>query len=101
MSGDEIRVVVESYLEDLIPRYLENRRADVEAIGKAVEEGDLESARAIGHQMKGSGGGYGFPELTEIGFAIESAAKAGESGTVGELNHRLADYLSRLVIEYE
>ena len=35
----------------------------------------LDSIRTFGHNIKGSGGMYGYDEVTEIGLLIESAAK--------------------------
>jgi HPt (histidine-containing phosphotransfer) domain-containing protein len=72
-----------------------------EGIRSALEAGDLETARSLGHQMKGSGGGYGFDRLTEIGLAIETAAGDGDAGTVSVQVDELAGYLDRLVITYE
>ena len=35
----------------------------------------FDSLRTFGHNIKGSGGMYGFNEITEIGAVIEAAAK--------------------------
>ena len=45
-------------LADLIPGFLENRHKDV-AIQEAIEQGNYETIRVLGHTMKGAGGGYG------------------------------------------
>lgn len=95
-----IEVVVESYLEDLIPGYLDNRRADAVTIESALGEGDLETARSLGHQMKGSGGGYGFDRLTEIGAQIEQAAREGDCARVRQAVAAMRDYLDRVVVRY-
>ena len=99
--GEPIEVVVESYLEDLVPSYLEHRHEDVAAIRSALEAGDLERARSLGHQMKGSGGGYGFDRVSDIGAAIEAASKRGDADGVGTQTDALADYLDRLVVRFE
>lgn len=39
----------------------------------AVEQRDLTLIRRIGHQMKGAGGGYGFPSLSIVGADLEEA----------------------------
>jgi hypothetical protein len=60
-------------LMDLVPTYLERRHADIVALEEALVLGDMERVRIIGHSMKGSGGGYGFDGISEIGLRLESA----------------------------
>jgi HPt (histidine-containing phosphotransfer) domain-containing protein len=97
----EFVVVIDDGLQDLIPGYLENRRQDIVAILSALERADFESIRAIGHKMKGSGGGYGFDMITEIGSYLEAAAKNAVGRDVREQVDRLRDYLDRLKIVYQ
>jgi len=66
---------VEPDLRDVVPGYLKKRRADVVSCCDALAAGDLASIQAIAHKMKGTGAGYGFPFLTEIGGKIETAAR--------------------------
>lgn len=65
------------WMADRIPAYLDGRRADLEALHRALTEGDLSSIQDLAHKMKGTGSAYGFPEITEIGDRMETAAKAG------------------------
>ena len=97
----EIIVVIEEDLQELIPGYLENRRKDVAAIVAALEQGDFETIRSLGHMMKGSGGGYGFDEITEIGRACEDAAKRSQAREVRDQVDRLTVYLDHVVVVYE
>jgi HPt (histidine-containing phosphotransfer) domain-containing protein len=41
----------------------------------AIEESDYPAMSTLGHQLKGSGTSYGFDEFSEIGSALERAAK--------------------------
>jgi two-component system sensor histidine kinase/response regulator len=99
-AGDRIRVRAAEGLEDLIPGYLKNRESDILALGKAVAEGDLQSARVIGHGIKGSGGGYGFSALSDIGRNIEQAAASEDADGVKRQIAILEDYLRRLEVIY-
>jgi HPt (histidine-containing phosphotransfer) domain-containing protein len=92
----EIVVYVDPDLADLIPGYLENRRRDVQEIGRFLLEGNLKEILRLGHSMKGSGGGYGFEAITLIGKEIEKAAGRGDKDVVSALKERLAGYLSRV-----
>ncbi|MRR17997.1 MAG: Hpt domain-containing protein [Deltaproteobacteria bacterium] len=97
----EFVVVVDDDLQDLIPGYLEGRRKDIAAILAALERDDLESIRTIGHKMKGSGGGYGFDRITEIGRGIETAAKDSNRQDILDKTGNLRDYLDRVKVVFQ
>lgn len=73
-----IVVEVSADLEPLIPRFLERRRDEVGALQAAADQGDLEALRSMGHALKGTAGGYGFHHLTDLGAALEQAAREGD-----------------------
>lgn len=93
--------VVDEDLRDLIPGYLENRRKDIKEIHAALDRNDFEVIRALGHKMKGSGGGYGFDEITEIGRACEEAAKQSQAQEILEQVHRLQDYIDNIEVIFQ
>lgn len=97
----EIVVVVDADLEDLIPVFLENRKEDIRTIRTLLTNGDLGEISRLGHNMKGSGAGYGFEKITEIGKDIEIACKDGNRAQVEQLNNDLESYLSEIKIIYE
>jgi two-component system sensor histidine kinase/response regulator len=100
-SHDRIEIRIPGRLQDILPSYLERRRADVAALTEALERSDYESARTIGHRMKGSGSGYGLDRLTEIGAAIEGAAVENNSEQLAEQRRRLLDFLDTASIIYD
>ncbi len=97
---ERIIVTIDAELKELVPGFLEGRHADLAAVAAALEMGDMEEPRIIGHSMKGSGGGYGFEEITHIGAALESGAKAGDKAAVSAAVTRLKEYLARIDIRY-
>jgi HPt (histidine-containing phosphotransfer) domain-containing protein len=99
-SSEKIVVQVDEDLEDLIPEFLENREKDIETITHALKQGDYETIRVLGHSMKGSGGGFGFDPITEMGGAIETAAKAGDSTTIQTKLDELEMYLKSVEIVF-
>ena len=102
MSDAEVIVIhADKDLEDLIPEFLDNRRSDVESIHGALANDDYETIRVLGHSMKGSGGGYGFDDITEIGGALEQAAKRKDNTAIGNELEKLASYLARIEVVYE
>ncbi|HAZ61785.1 MAG TPA: Hpt domain-containing protein [Gammaproteobacteria bacterium] len=94
------RVTIDPDLADLVPGYLGNRRADVDRIGAALAVSDFATVRRLGHSMKGTGGGYGFDEITRLGGGIEDAALVTDADTVRALNSELAHYLAVVEVDY-
>ncbi|MBF0610835.1 MAG: Hpt domain-containing protein [Magnetococcales bacterium] len=101
MAQDEkIKVTIDSDLEDLIPGYIENRHKDIASLEAALAQGDLEVAKVLGHRMKGSGAGYGFDQITEIGRAMELAAKNQDLAEVRHQLEALRDYMQRVEVVF-
>ena len=55
--------------------YINHTFKELNVIKEDIESTTYDSLRTFGHNIKGSGGMYGFNEITEIGANIESAAK--------------------------
>jgi HPt (histidine-containing phosphotransfer) domain-containing protein len=100
-ESGRIIVHVDPDLADLIPGYLANREKDIAAIHEAVGKKDLDTVRILGHSMKGSGGGYGFKTITDIGMLLEKAAQEGLNDGIRAQIERLDDYLRRIEIVYD
>lgn len=100
VAGEQIVVKVDPDLEELIPGFLENRAKDLAKLQGALDRNDLPAIQSIGHSLKGVGGGYGFMRLSEIGAEMERAARANNPAPLPDLINGLADYLSRVVVEY-
>ncbi len=96
-----IQVTIDEDLADLIPGFLENRRKDVAQVMDALGKGDLDSVRKIAHEIKGVGGGYGFDAMTDMGAAMETAAKNKEGDKVREQADILSIYLDSIDVVYE
>jgi HPt (histidine-containing phosphotransfer) domain-containing protein len=98
--AEKLIVEIESDLEYLVPEYLDGRRQDVISIREALQNGDFETIRILGHNLKGTGGGYGFNGITDIGAAIQDSALSGDAGMLEKLAGDLQDYLDRVTIRY-
>lgn len=86
-------VELDDDIRELVPAYLESMRVEAGALASLLEEKDFAAMNRIGHQMKGSGSGYGFDELTEIGRAIEDAAGREDASALRLLQSALSRYL--------
>lgn len=96
-----IVIRIDPELEPIVPKYLTNRARDCESLREQSARGEFADARRLGHNMKGTGGGYGFQEISRLGACIETAAAAGEAGTLLALADELSQYLARIKPAYE
>jgi histidine phosphotransfer protein HptB len=96
----EIIVEVDGDLEDLIPGFLENRMKDIAALRAALEHEDFDTARDIGHGLKGAGGGYGFHIVSELGRAIEQAGRNRDVSDLKKHIDALEDVMTRAKVVY-
>ena len=94
----KIIIHVDPDIAELIPGFLQNRRKDIAAMLDAVQRGEFESVRVLGHSMKGDGGGYGFDAITEIGAALEQAAKQRNAVEIRDRVHELSRYLDQVEV---
>jgi HPt (histidine-containing phosphotransfer) domain-containing protein len=93
-----IRVEVDPDLVDLVPGFLDNRRADLGSIHDALARGDYRGIHRIGHNLKGNSGALGFDRLGAVGRELERAALAQDEAGIRAEVERLADYLERVEV---
>jgi signal transduction histidine kinase/CheY-like chemotaxis protein len=91
-----IPVQVDEDMADIAPAYLEKRRGELPIYRQALETGDFDAIRGLAHKMKGTGTGYGFPRLTELGAALETGAKQANAAAVEMVLREMGLYLDRV-----
>ena len=91
---------VPAEFQQIIPTYLTSQRDEGTHILAALEQCDYDTIRAKGHAMRGAGGMFGFPTITEIGTVIESAALRSDSSTIRRCMGELFSYLDTVKISY-
>jgi len=96
--SEKIIIKADPDLIDLIPGYLDKRREDIGTIHALLADGNFEGIRILAHRMKGSGGGYGFDRITEIGAAMEIAAKDQSKERITHELEQLSEFLSRVEV---
>lgn len=83
-------------VQELIPFFLDRRRADLEAIKQLLAEGNFEGICLLAHSIKGSSPSYGFPELGKLGAQIEQAALCRNTPLIEQQTGSLGSLLSVL-----
>jgi hypothetical protein len=87
-------VGIDPDIQDLVPKFLENQKTNVSLILELAASGDFDAARRIGHNMKGTGKGYGFDVISGLGYSIEQAAARSAADEVEKLANELSRYLA-------
>jgi PAS domain S-box-containing protein len=78
------------------PAYLENCRLNVIAMLAALDCGDLQAVTILGHNLRGSGGAFGFQMITDIGAGLEQAADDADTAASHRWVGELSSYLDHL-----
>ncbi len=63
-------------LARILADFVESLPSKMTAMRLALDNNYYEEVRRIAHQLKGTGGGYGYPALTESARGLENAARA-------------------------
>ena len=90
---DSMLLRVKSKSADRIPAYLQNCKQNVIVMLDALDRVDFETVTSLGHQMRGSGGMFGFQAITDIGGAIELAAGSADTDASRKWVGALSNYL--------
>ena len=98
---DRHELIIDEDFRDLVPDYLARRKTELETIGERVEESDFTYLKRLSHDWHGTGESYGIPFVSEIGEALNRAAKAEDKATILSLAEKLEQYLAHLDIRYE
>lgn len=68
-------VLEDESFEDIVIQFVEGLEQRVKTMQDALNSTDYEALRVAAHQLKGSGGGYGYPVLSDQAAKIEKQAK--------------------------
>lgn len=97
-ADHNIQVRVPPGVEEAIPLFLELALEEVQSLEEALRKNNYDRIRSIGHDLKGTGSGYGFDGITEIGKWLEVAGKAGNWAEAKRHISSLKDYLARVEV---
>ena len=61
----------------IVLEFIQGMDNRLEAMERAIRISDFEALRIAAHQLKGSGGGYGYPVLSQRAAELETHARAG------------------------
>ncbi len=83
--------------DEILNRYIERRKRDLESCFRNIEEGKYEELEKVGHQLKGNGETFGHPELSDIGRELEEAARESDDESVHQAVEKFKNWVDRKI----
>jgi len=79
-DGDKIVSTMTNHrgMKKIIVEYVEGLPREIAKIQDSLNRDDLQSLKRVVHQLRGTGGGYGFDSITELAAGVEEAIKAAD-----------------------
>jgi CheY-like chemotaxis protein len=86
---------------ELIQEFMHSMKSRPDTLSQALHARDYQAIRALGHQMNGEGGTFGFDAISTFGAELEKAASREDSQTAQKTVEELILYLKRVQVVYE
>jgi len=86
---------------DIVVQFVEGLGERLTKMTDALDSTDFDALRMAAHQLKGSGGGYGYPILTERAAKLEQFAKDQSLDDCAAALGELKALCSRVVVDNE
>ena len=99
--SDRVLVTVPNELASLMPRFLANRQREIVKMQTFLAQADFDALKLAGHTLKGVGGGYGFPALSELGARFEVYADARDVQAVAAALDEYSLYMAQVDVRFE
>jgi HPt (histidine-containing phosphotransfer) domain-containing protein len=85
---------LEEGISALVPKYLASKAKQIQEAQASLDAKDFEPIKRFGHNLKGTGRGYGFPPIEEMGRELEKAAAAHDENSIAEGLENLRRFLA-------
>lgn len=86
---------VSQAIASLVPKYLASSSRQVADAQACLASRRFDPIQRFGHNLKGTGRGYGFPEIEEMGAALETAAAAADETNIAAQLTALHRFISQ------
>ncbi len=87
---------------DIVREFVHAFSDRMTALEDSLAKGDLPRVQILAHQLKGAGGGYGFPQITEAAASLEQIVKEdAEPLVIKEKMSQLFEILRAVVVSEE
>ena len=83
---------------DIVELFVDGLNQRLEAMQDALQANDMDCLRRLTHQLKGSGGGHGYPTLSQNASALEQQILEGATGEITHGLDELASLIARIKV---
>lgn len=87
-------------LKHIIPGFLERKQNDISRLTELLNNKDIDGLKAIGHELKGACGSYGFTNLATVAKNIEMQAKGSDLAAIEKSVNEFKEILENMEVEY-
>ena len=81
---------------DILVAFVDAAPARCRLLTELHNAGSIEELARQAHQLKGAGGGYGFPEVSGAGAELQQACRAQDAARIAQSLAQLLDVLGRV-----
>ncbi|HMD49109.1 MAG TPA: ATP-binding protein, partial [Bryobacteraceae bacterium] len=93
-SYEARQAAVSEEVAGLVPNYLASQAKHIQEAREQLRRRDFDSIQRFGHNLKGTGRGYGFPEIETLGRELEHAANENREPGIAENLEALDRFVS-------
>jgi HPt (histidine-containing phosphotransfer) domain-containing protein len=99
-ANDRVRSLLadDADWDELLRGFVESIPEKRQILRDLQRSASVDQIRVLAHQIKGAGGGYGFPGLTAAAAELEQACRTSDPNRVSTNVDQLVDYLDRIAI---
>lgn len=83
---------------ELLEMFAESTTEKRTLLQASFAAGDFDAVKTYAHQLKGAGGGYGFPGLTVVAGELEETCKDPDADRIEQMLNQVLQYLGRVSI---
>jgi HPt (histidine-containing phosphotransfer) domain-containing protein len=84
---------------DLVEEFVQELPHRLSSLQRAYQSQQIEEIRSLAHQLKGAGGGHGYPILTEKAANIEKQAIKGNIEAIQSGIEELVQVIARVTVQ--
>ncbi len=81
---------------EIVELFVDGLTQRLDAMLDALQANDMDRLRRLVHQLKGSGGGHGYPTLSQNASALEQQILEGATGEIAQGLDELAGLVARI-----
>jgi PAS domain S-box-containing protein len=93
-ARQQVSAVLDEGIAALVPKYIASKPKQIEEAQASLAVKDFEPIQRFGHNLKGTGRGYGFPPIEEMGRKLEKAAADQDEASISEQLENLRRFVA-------